>query len=33
MPLLEAPYETEFGGVVEEGFTGAEAVEISIGGG
>ena len=32
-PLLEAPYETEFGGVVEEGFTGAEAVEISIRGG
>ena len=32
-PRLEAPDETEFGGVVEEGFTGAEAVEISIRGG
>ena len=32
-PRLEAPDDTEFGGVVEEWFTGTEAVEVSIWGG
>ncbi len=32
-PELEAPDETEFGGVVEKRFTGTEAIEVSIGGG
>ena len=32
-PRLKAPDETEFGGVVEERFTGTEAVKVGIGGG
>ena len=32
-PRLEAPDETEFGGVVKEGFARSEAIEVGIGGG